>query len=252
MNRILIAIVIILSGFLFILYGMLQKDSSEDSAVRLSDSQVKDSPSAFAESKGQVVKSPEVKPDTYEWCIERGGEDLTPDFNAMKVCSFDGRIYSSNCISNENYFVIEKDTDWGGVDVVIKEKQLSEQEFLCEYVVDDNNYEIKGENPERVYALVGNHLLFSRGTGPSRTLVIYDLQQRKQVFTDSFSELKVISDTEITYWTDAEIEASPSNCSSYYENQDNYLGSAIQTKVSLDLVSLIIKELGETRCVSVQ
>ena len=102
-------------------------------------------------------------------------------------------------------------------------------------------------------ALENNFLILDEGTGPfPRGLLIYDLSSRKKVLEDSYSEPFNIKNNIINYWTETTIKANEENCSTYKVNEENFMGSAIETRVSLDLLTLVKKELGEYRCSATQ
>ena len=191
---------------------------------------------------------------TFNWCMASGGKDLTPSYNAPKKCIFENKVYEESCVGNDKYFVISADrTDDVGTDILVKYKSSSSQNISCEYLKKDKDFEIKDEGAVYVMALENNFLILDEGTGPfPRGLIIYDLSSRKKVLEDSYSEPVNIKNNIINYWTETTIKANEENCSTYKVNKANFLGSAIETRVSLDLLTLVTKELGEYRCSATQ
>ncbi len=208
-------------------------------------------------ANGQEVGVKDVdnpKPNTYGWCITNGGEDRTPNYNAPKVCVVNNKVYEENCVSNNKYFVVEKNlTDSVGANHLVKYKINENQNFSCEYVVEKGDFEIKNEWAEYTLALENNFLILDSGTGPDpRGLIIYDLNARKKVFEDTYSRPITIQNNTINYWTEAVEKATEVNCPELKEYEAGGLGAAIDAHVSLNLSNLIKKDLGERRCSSRQ
>ena len=196
----------------------------------------------------------ESEQGTFNWCMASGGKDLTPSYNAPKKCVYENKVYEDSCVGNDKYFVISADrTDDVGTDILVKYKSSSSQNISCEYLKNDKDFEIKDEGAAYIMALENNFLILDEGTGPfPRGLIIYDLSSRKKVLEDSYLEPVNIKNNIINYWTETTIKANEENCSTYKLNEENFMGSAIETRVSLDLLTLAKKELGEYRCSATQ
>ena len=166
----------------------------------------------------------------------------------------ENKVYEDSCVGNDKYFVISADrTDDVGIDILVKYKSSSSQNISCEYLKNDKDFEIKDEGAAYIMALENNFLILDEGTGPfPRGLIIYDLSSRKKVLEDSYLEPVNIKNNIINYWTETTINANEENCSTYKLNEENFMGSAIETRVSLDLLTLVKKELGEYRCSATQ
>ena len=148
------------------------------------------------------------------------------------------------CNDNINYFVVSRDMkDSVGTDILVKYKTDKDQHFNCNYVVEKNDFEIKN-----------NFLITDNGTGPDpRVLVIYNLNSRKEVFTDEyFSQDLIIQDNAITYWSPTSQKATSNNCPKLDEYLSDGLGTEIDSYIALDLATLLKKELGEYRCYPIQ
>ncbi len=204
----------------------------------------------FIELEQIDVNIGNLKPNSFEWCIANGGEDRTPNYNAPKVCIFENKVYEENCISNNKYFVIEKNlTDSVGANHLIKFKTDANQNFVCEYVVEKGDFEIKNEWAEYTLALENNFLILDSGTGPDpRGLIIYNLSTRKKVYTDEYFEPVLIQNNTINYWNPTNQKATNENCPKLNEYLSGGLGAGIDSHVLLDLLTLSKKELGEYRC----
>ncbi len=200
-----------------------------------------------------VINDSNLKPNTFEWCIANGGKDVTPNYNAPKTCisnEKNEKVYRENCIYNDKYFVVEGGmTEDAGSDHLVKFKTSANQHFDCTYVAGNGDFEIKNEWAEYLLALENQFLILDSGTGPDpRGLIIYDLFQRKKAYTDTYSEPVMVQNNTIDYWAPSSEKATENNCPQMKENEANGLGSAIDKHVSLNLLTLAKKDLGESRC----
>lgn len=187
--------------------------------------------------------------NSFEWCMANGGEDKTPNYNAPKVCVLNNKVYKENCAGNNKYFVISKNiTDSVETDIVVKYKSSDNQVISCDYLVGSGDFKIKGD-AEYILALENNFLITDSGTGPDpRELTIYDLNTRKKIYKDSYSQPIDIKDNAINYWTESSEKATEKNCPELKEWEAGGLGAAIDTHMSLNLTTLTKTELGEYRC----
>jgi len=196
----------------------------------------------------EITPTHETK--NYDWCIANGGKDRTPDFNAPKLCILEQRVYVENCISNDQYFVIPKDLMKSvGSDILVKYKSSPNQTISCEYLKGNTDFEIKNEWAEYLFAITNNFLILDSGTGPyPRGLIVYDLIKREKIYSDTYSEPIIVHDNTIDYWTEISEETTEKNCPKIKEYEAGGFGVAIDAHVSLNLSTLIKKELGERRC----
>ncbi len=188
--------------------------------------------------------------NSFSDCISNGGKDLTPNYNAPKKCVLDNEIYEEDCVDNDKYFIIENNSiDSVGADHLVKYKNNRDDNFDCKYVVAKGDFEIKNEWAEYTLGLENNLLILDSGTGTDpRGLIIYNLDLRKKVYEDLYSEPVDIKNNTISYWTEATEKATKANCPKL-EEYEGYGGSAaIETHVSLDLSTFLKKDLGEHRC----
>lgn len=191
-----------------------------------------------------------LEPDSFEWCMTNGGNNRTPNYNAPKVCVLNNKVYEENCVSNDKYFVIEKNlTDSVGADHLVKYKTNANQNLSCEYIVGNGDFEIKNEWAEYTLALENNFLILDSGTGPDpRGLIIYNLSSRKKVYTDEYFQPVLIQNNTINYWSPTSQKATNENCPKLNEYTSSGLGAGIDSHVVLDLLTLSKKELEEYRC----
>lgn len=195
-----------------------------------------------------------LKSNDFTGCMNNGGKDITPDFNAPKKCILDNKIYESDCVSNDKYFVVEKGLiDSVGSDILVKYKSTKDQKYSCEYLASDSDFQIKNELAEYVLALENNFLILDSGTGPQpRRLIVYDLISRKKVFTDSYSNPIAVNNDTVTYWSPVNTKPDETNCPKLTEYTSLGLGAEIEAHVVLTLSTLNKTELGEYRCSATQ
>lgn len=210
-----------------------------------------------ASTTQQIISTPineNLKPNDFTGCINNGGKDITPDFNALQKCILDNRIYESDCVSNDKYFVVENALiDSVGSDILVKYKSTNDQKYSCEYLASDSDFQIKNKWAEYVLALENNFLILDSGTGPPpRGLIVYDLISRKKVFTDSYSNPIAINSDTVTYWSPVSTKPYETNCPKLSEYTAEGLGAVIEARVVLTLSTLNKTEVGEYRCSATQ
>lgn len=93
-------------------------------------------------------------------------------------------------------------------------------------------------------------LILSRSTGPQGDLVVYDLKARKAVL-DVPSDDYALEGDRITFWQRT-VEATRKNCKTFAENQKNGFLSMISVQKVFDIKAGTVKDLGKSRCDSVQ
>lgn len=154
------------------------------------------------------------------------------------------------CKENNNYLVVIKGSETGVSDFLIKNKTTSNKNVACSYNVDETDFELKNLEATYFLALTDNFLVLDIGTGPEpRGLIVYDLNTSRQVFTDQYSDLMSVTNDNLNYWDSTSQLATVDNCPELNEYLSGGLGATIETKVSLNLNTLLKKELGELRCV---
>jgi hypothetical protein len=152
------------------------------------------------------------------------------------------------CYDNSQYFLIAKD----GANNVVKYKTDVNQNIPCEYTVEKNDFEF-GNGAEYFMGFDGKFLLTDSGTGPGcRGLAVYNLDTKKIIYHDSYCLPVTMDGDTISYWTPSKIKPDNTNC----PDLSTYLhetGSAeIESHVSLNLNTLVKKDLGELRCSETQ
>jgi len=158
------------------------------------------------------------------------------------------------CHSSSKYFVIQKSlSDSVGSNILIKYKTNPNQNFSCAYTVAGGDFEIKNVLAEYFLAFTDNFLVLDSGTAPEpRGLVVYDLRSRKIVFTDSYAKPVTVAGDSITYLSKTDRKPTLQNCPNLNDYTKNGLGAVIMSKVTVNLLSLDKKDMGESECRATQ
>jgi hypothetical protein len=162
-----------------------------------------------------------------------------------------------SCKENSKYFLIAKENDTlGSSDFLVKKKTNKDQIIPCGYTIKKTDFELENQAATYFLALTDNFLILDSGTGPfPRGLTAYNLNSRQKVYVDNYSagtdmnsdRITVINDV-IKYWSPTNKEVNKENCPKLSEYSSEGLGAEIEAYVSLDLSTLVKKELGEYRC----
>jgi len=155
-----------------------------------------------------------------------------------------------SCKENDKYFVVSKElASEGSADFLVKYKTDKSQIISCDYTTGKTDFEIKDQLATYFLALADNFLVLDSGTAPEpRVFTVYDLNNRKKVYSGSYSSPISVQDDSMTYWSPADEKATVENCPKINEYLENGLGAGIESHAILDLSSLTKKELGEYRC----
>ncbi len=158
------------------------------------------------------------------------------------------------CHESSKYFVLEKSLAPNvGSDILVKNKTAPTQVVPCEYRVGAGDFEIKNADAQYFLAFTDNFMLIDQGTAPEpRGLIIYDLRTQKQVFMDSYAKpVDVVGDS-ITYLSKTNIKPTTQNCPDLKTYTENGLGAVIMSRVTLNLLTLSKKDLGQPQCRATQ
>lgn len=155
------------------------------------------------------------------------------------------------CHADANYLVIGRERDEDvGTDFLVRKAEASK---ACAFQKKEGDFTVGG--PEDAYffvALKGNLLLLDDGTGPSRTLIVYDLNTRQKVLEAPYSDDgKTITDQAMTFWMQTG-EANAANCKRFKEYQKSGFGAVIETRTVLDFASASLNKGTQTRCTATQ
>ncbi len=190
----------------------------------------------------------------FSWCIENGGSEYLFDYNTLKTCLLENKVYKERCVNNDKYYVIGRPLiDSVGSDYLIKYKDSEKDVFECEYNFENGDFEIKNGYAQYILALEDDFLIFDQGTGPEpRLLIVYDLAKKEKVYENLYSKPISIEDNTISFWATTDDLVTKENCPRLEEMKRDGFGSIIETRVSLDLQNLIVEGLGEYQCIPLQ
>jgi hypothetical protein len=156
------------------------------------------------------------------------------------------------CHNSQKYLIIEQSTGEVGTNFLVKFKLDSNQLLQCKYIVEKGDFEIKNEEAEYFLALQGDLLILDSGTGPDpRGLIIWNLHERKKVYSGDYSEPIEIKSGYLEFWMETE-KATNENCPELKKWESDGLGAAIEGKVRLNLFDFSIVKSSQIRCNSRQ
>ena len=154
------------------------------------------------------------------------------------------------CNENPKYLVISRKlVDSPGSDILVKYKTAENQNISCEYRIEKTDFEIKNESAEYFFGLTDDFLILDSGTAPyPRDLIVYDLTNRKKVYTDKYSQPAAVQNGVVTYWSPTDKKVDDKNCPESAKYSSEGLGVEIEARVNLTLANLNKKNSGEYRC----
>lgn len=102
--------------------------------------------------------------------------------------------------------------------------------------------------------LEGNFIIIDQGTAPyPRGLIIYDLNNKKEVFSDKYSQPLDITGATVNYWEPTTQKVTAVNCPELVNWAKEGLGAEMEKHVSFILTTLTLKDLSEAhRCMATQ
>ena len=141
-------------------------------------------------------------------------------------------------------------SDRVGSVIFVKKNVDKYNKFLpCEKIISQCDFKIENKWAEYFMGIYKHYLFTDVGTGPSRGLIIYDLNTKNMVFESDYSRPIFIDAKGIlSFWKTSEISATEKNCPGYSKIRSDGLGPAIEKEVLLNLSDLSLSETGETRC----
>ncbi|TSC52324.1 MAG: hypothetical protein LiPW41_535 [Parcubacteria group bacterium LiPW_41] len=192
---------------------------------------------------------------------DKGPISISVQNKSREFVKKDFALNGNNCYDMANYFVIVRaNPQSAGEDILVKYKLDKNQNIPCDYSLEETDFEIKNtcnDGPlcyraQHLSGVFDNLLVIDEGTSPeNRGLIVYDLIKKSMVFSDTYNSSDNSLDPQgdiISYWHSTKDIANDQNCPKIKEYQSLGGGAKIETKISLDLLSLARKELGETRC----
>jgi putative hemolysin len=155
-----------------------------------------------------------------------------------------------SCTESDAYFVVEKSrAPEVGSDILVKRKASASEDIACAYAPTEGDYVLSGLDATYVEVLEGEFLILDSGTAPDpRGLSVYDLSKEREIYTDRYSKPIELKNGTFTYWQPVDTVPTVQNCPELANWQASGLGAGIERHVSLNLATLKVTPLGETRC----
>lgn len=154
------------------------------------------------------------------------------------------------CYDYPRYYIITRPTDAVGTDILVKYKS-NNQTFSCQYTLRTGDYEIKNQDAEYFMGVSNNLVFIDSGTGTDgRQLFIYDLNQRKKVFSSDYYEpikLEGKDKNTLTFWKEV-AQANRQNCPKYDEYKNLVGGAAIEALFKVNLRTFELVKTEQMRC----
>jgi hypothetical protein len=182
-------------------------------------------------------------------CTSAGEKGHMKDHHLSGKSDIAAESIRPNCYESSKYLVIAKERQGEvGTDFLIKYKSKPNEKLLCNYIFENNDFEIKNEWAEYFAGLKGDLLILDSTTGPGPSgLIIWDLKKRTKVYKGSWSDPEESGNDSLVYWMETK-KASDDNCPELKEWRSHGLGGAIETKVILNLSNFKISKTQEKRC----
>lgn len=156
------------------------------------------------------------------------------------------------CHESPLFFVIEGGrSGLTGNPFLVKSKFRQDHPIPCTYSIEKGDFEVPSKGAEYFFALENEFLYLDKGTGPYRRLIVWNLNDRKEVFSSGFTSITKMDSTHIWYWNYTG-DANESNCPEKKEWEKSGLGAAIETHIRLSKSDFSVFHTSETRCTHVQ
>jgi len=138
--------------------------------------------------------------------------------------------------------------------ILVKYKKDYNAPIQCTYARGSaNDIEFKNGTPQYFLALTDNFLILDSGTGPEpRGITAFDLIKRVGVYNGSYAKPVSTSGDTITYWEPNNQKVTLANCPQESEWLKEGLPPIMESHITLNLLDLTKKNLGEYRCVPTQ
>jgi uncharacterized protein len=177
-----------------------------------------------------------------EWALLREGACNAPKAAEAGVA----------CRETEEYFIIAKSrvgTSEPGEDLLVKRKNTPTQAFSCAFSAAPDDIEIPSDGPTYALDITGDFLLLDHGTAPPpRGFTVFDLSKEKETYAGTYNQPFEVSDGTFAFWEPLDTKPTAANCPDLSQFEAMGLGAGLERRVRLDLSTLKITDLKETRC----
>ena len=155
---------------------------------------------------------------------------------------------STVCHDEGRYRVVARPTGSVGTDFLVKYTGHGRNDSPCLYAALSGDFEIRNENAEYLLALQPPLLILDSGTAPEpRGLIVWDLDQRRKVYSGSYSPPYSIDREGMRFW----IQSGPgtdADCPQAAEWRAKGLGTAVETEVRLVFADYRVVQSEAIRC----
>jgi hypothetical protein len=159
------------------------------------------------------------------------------------------------CHESQLFVAIGRDRlDEVGTDFIIRRKDKPDGKTACAFEPTASDYRIGGPDlPYSFLAIAGRYLALTASTGPSGTLDIFDLENRKAVLHARYTEADEpqVTDGKITF-SRLIGPATAKACRNYRQLRNDGGRGEIGAKASFDLASGTLTKTSTTRCTASQ
>lgn len=160
---------------------------------------------------------------------------------------------AQQCVKSDNFQVVYRErTSSVGSDILVQ--KLDGKPRKCAFDRKEGDYRVgDADSANFVLGLSGNILVLDQGTGPDRTLQLFDLQTRKPVLTQDYvDEDPVKIEPGKVSFRAVTGPANASNCPDFKSYEANGLGAALTQNAEVVFPGGKMTLSGPTGCISRQ
>lgn len=157
------------------------------------------------------------------------------------------------CVGNAQYQVVYRDrADAVGMDILVQ--RLDGKPRKCAFDRKTGDYRIGDpEDPNYVLGLSGNVLVMDQGTGPDRTLGLYDLQAKKFVLTQDYDDGQPVDvNPGVIRFQAVTGPATAANCPDFKSMKENGLEPSLTQAAEVALPAAKMTLSGKPGCIARQ
>ena len=158
------------------------------------------------------------------------------------------------CVSNADWLVVEQPhKDGVGNSYIIRDTKSTPKPACSLKPAKGDRVIGTSEDPFTLLKLIGNDLLIDSGTGPDRTLLIYDLRNGKTVFQGGYDDEDFKADaTGASFWVQRPTKATAKNCPDLASIKKNDLTPTLFALARFDAAQGTVTVSNKTQCRATQ
>lgn len=157
------------------------------------------------------------------------------------------------CVANGQYQVVYRDrTDSVGMDILVQ--RLDGAPRPCAFDSKAGDYRVgEADDPNYVLGLSGGVLVLDQGSGPDRTLGLYDLQARKFVLTQDYDDSQPVDvKPDVIRFRAVTGPATAANCPTFKSIKKNGLEPSLTQAAEVALPAVKMTLAGKPACIARQ